>query len=220
MGNINASVKLPDNFVMRSDNDAETLFKERLLGFSDEDFESLKKFTDLKIKSYAYNKDYESYILFAQFNLKKLSKVMKKNITNASDFYKLLGTNEIRVKEQSLNGIDVVSEESGYGKISHYAIKGNQCFFVVISIPHRENFKIFGLGKDPEDKISESLKFGTHGIIDGFIDGAFVLIKAPVHLFFKDVRIFATANNGFSYILGVILGLAGLLALIVAIYNA
>lgn len=74
MGNINASVKLPDNFVMRSDNDAETLFKERLLGFSDEDFESLKKFTDLKIKSYAYNKDYESYILFAQFNLKNFQK--------------------------------------------------------------------------------------------------------------------------------------------------
>ncbi|MBQ9207466.1 MAG: hypothetical protein IJ158_12265 [Treponema sp.] len=106
------------------------------------------------------------------------------------------------------------------GKFLIMQSKETNVFFVVISIPHREDFKIFGLGKDPEDKISESLKFGTHGIIDGFIDGAFVLIKAPVHLFFKDVRIFATANNGFSYILGVILGLAGLLALIVAIYNA
>lgn len=109
-----------------------------------------------------------------------------------------------------LNGVEVLLFSTDMGIYSMFAIKNRKIYNIYASALFTGDLD----ENEVLDIMTKSTKFGANGIIKGVIDGVLFPVKGIIHLFNKEVRFFATSNNGFTYILGFIVGVILLLIIL------
>lgn len=180
-------------------------------------YKNMSEKADLKFLGYMCKESADANICIFRMNRKKYEDVIEQKLKDSYDFAKgIIG--------KSGGGYGLKTDSNGIvrwetpGEITYFFIDKKYVYQLDLVIL-TEN-----IGKTPfggwydagviSRRINESIKFKTHGFIDGFVDGLFIVIKAPAHIINKDIRVFAAANNGFSYILAFVLGIAAFLVLI------
>ncbi len=162
--------------------------------------------------------DINSFICIKCIKTSKIEKKLNTNIKNTDDYF-------VAIKGHS-------PEEDSFArsfyvdnyKIIHYVDAASiteQLIFVdkkyayIIIIEADDNFS----NESTSNLVRSTLKINVHGIKDGFIDGLLFCLKAICNIFKKDIRFFAIANNGLTYMISFIVGLIIEFILFILLFN-
>lgn len=215
-GLVNVSFRIPKNWKsIRLDEYIEKYY------LGDEEFSSMIKVMeekfDLKFCGYMCKESPLANITMFRVDKEKFEKFNNCVINDSYDYAK-------RIEGESGGGRGLKKDKNGItrwegsGEVTYYSINKKYLYWVnLVVLTDNIGKTPFGGWYDSEligEKINESIKFNSHGFTHGLIDGFFIIIKAPAHLINRDVRVFATANNGFSYILAFVLGILAFLVII------
>lgn len=202
---INFSMKMPGSF--------KYLDQEKTLRyvFDDPEVEAVLKKLEGKVCSYADPKNMmDNCVILIQINTSKLEEVKQTKVKDCKDAARVLGISSPYEKVVSIHGSEYVVLPS-ISATSAITEKDGKVYWIMMS------FNIMDDKYDSSaylEKMGESMKAKSHGFLLGIWDGFKLPVAAIIRIWNPGSRVFATENNGASYIIGFVLGILLLMSVI------
>ena len=205
-GSVNVSFVVPKNWkYMNVDK-----FWTKVFGSDSEEADTIRDFfvkTNGKFYAYVYKKAPGTFVYAARIDKNSIEELFKVKVYTGKDLAKIFDDTVISSKK--MNGL-LIYECRDMGSFTSYTVDGNDAYIVSVSMLASDLGSRFGVELNPNavfTDIVKSINFKVHGFFYGLYDGVLVLPKVIAKVLYHDIRIYATANNGISYIIGYILGL-------------